>query len=90
MPPQHGLMSGAMSTPRIQPAKPWAPEVEHVKLTTWPRDGPYYSIIVEKTEIPGSGLHKVTQLELPERFPLLTSALSTNRELSDLITTSSV
>ena len=40
MPPQHGLMSGAMSAPSIQTKEPWAAEAEHVNLTTRPWVGP--------------------------------------------------
>ena len=39
-PPQHGLMSSAMSAPRIQTGKPWAAEEEHANLTTWPQGRP--------------------------------------------------
>ena len=33
-PPQHGLINGARSSPRIQTGKPWATETERVNLTT--------------------------------------------------------
>ena len=37
MPPQHGLMSSALSTrPGSEPAKPWAANVEGANLTTRP------------------------------------------------------
>ena len=37
--PQHGLISGARSTPRIWTGEPWAAKVEHENLTTIPPGG---------------------------------------------------
>ena len=36
MAPQHGLMSSAMSVPRIRTGETWAAEVERADLTTRP------------------------------------------------------
>ena len=40
MPPRHGPMSGAMSTPRTGTGKPWAPKAGRVNLTARPPADP--------------------------------------------------
>ena len=42
--PQHGLPSGAMSTPGIPTSKPWAAEAECAHLTTVPQGRPLFKL----------------------------------------------
>ena len=46
MPPQHGLMSNAMSAPGSKPGKPWATKGECANLTTWPRGQPLHGYLL--------------------------------------------
>ena len=44
--PQRGLMSSAMSVPRIWTAKPWAAGAQHANLTTRPQGRPPICVLI--------------------------------------------
>uniref|UniRef100_A0A9L0TN93 Biogenesis of lysosome-related organelles complex 1 subunit 7 n=1 Tax=Equus caballus TaxID=9796 RepID=A0A9L0TN93_HORSE len=48
---QHGLTSGAMSTPGIQTSKPWAAEAEHAHLTAVPPGRPELTVLILNTQL---------------------------------------
>ena len=64
MPPQHGLMSGARSSPRIQTHESWAAEAERANPTTTSPGWSHKSLILkEEKPLKGSGsLSTILQL----------------------------
>ena len=69
MPPQHGLMSGAMSAPRIGTGETLGRAVECENLTTWPRGLPRANMTLNINDILDTSLDTV----MP---PLSTAQLS--------------